>query len=265
MDLGLQDKVVLICGACGDVGTATAELLAEEGAALALTARSPEQLEQLAGKLSDRGVRTTGVVADLSDAGQVARLVEEVESSFGPIHGLVNTVGPNINRPQLYEDDDVWRFHFENVLMPAVRLGREVLPRMTARGAGSVVHLAATSARHYYTRLAAYAAMKGALAHVTKAFAREVAESGVRVNTVHPGWINKQSTKRMVREQAVAEGVTEQDVVSGLLDTRSDGAYYTSRFGEPEEYARAIAFLLSDASSYVNGAWFAVDGGHLAG
>ncbi|MCI3272414.1 SDR family NAD(P)-dependent oxidoreductase [Streptomyces cylindrosporus] len=265
MDLGLQDKVVLICGASGDVGVATAELLAEEGAALALTGRSPAPLDQLVGKLRDRGVRATGVVADLADSGQVARLVEEVESDFGPIHGLVNTVGPNIDRPQLYEDDEVWRFHFENVLMPAVRLGREVLPRMKARGAGSVVNLVATSARYYYTRLASYAAMKGAVAHVSKAFAKDVANSGVRVNTVHPGWIYKESTRRAVHEQAVAEGVSDQDVVEQWLAVKADGQFYTSRFGEPEEYARAIAFLLSDASSYVNGSWFAVDGGHAAG
>ncbi|MET7481620.1 SDR family oxidoreductase [Streptomyces sp. NPDC005538] len=265
MDLGLQDKVVLICGASGDVGTATAELLAEEGAALALTSRSPAALDQLVGKLREGGVRATGVVADLGDSGQVARLVEEVESDFGPIHGLVNTVGPNIDRPQLYEDDEVWRFHFENVLMPAVRLGREVLPRMKSRGAGSVVNLVATSARYYYTRLASYASMKAAVAHVSKAFAKDVANSGVRVNTVHPGWIYKESTRQAVHEQALAEGVSDEDVVGQWLDVKADGQFYTRRFGEPEEYARAIAFLLSDASSYVNGSWFAVDGGHAAG
>jgi NAD(P)-dependent dehydrogenase (short-subunit alcohol dehydrogenase family) len=268
VDLGLKGRLVLVTGASGDVGSATAALLAAEGAALALTGRDQAALAHTASVAREHGRQVETFPADLGDEARVAALIAQVEERMGPIHGVANTVGPMRRvpgEPQLYGADELWRFHFEHILMPAVRIGRKVLPLMKARGAGAVVNLAATSARYYTAGIAAYASMKAALAHVTKDFARDAGPHGVRVNCVHPGWINKESTKNMVRGRAGAEGVAEQVVVEALLREHADDQYYTRRFGEPAEYARVIAFLLSDQASYVNGAWLAVDGGHCAG
>lgn len=255
MDLGLRGRVVLVCGATGDLGAAVAGVLADEGAVLAVTGRSAESVAALGAH---------GFVCDLADTSQTERLVADVESTVGPIHGVVNTVGPIRHPPQgpqLYADDDIWDHHFQQVLMPVVRVCRAVVPLMKERGCGSIVNISATSARHYYPRMASYAAMKAAVSHVTKAYARDAAPAGVRVNALHPGWINQDRTKEMVRSLAADRGVSEQAVVADLMREKSDDMYYTKRFGEPDEYAQVIAFLLSDQAGYVAGARIAVDGG----
>ena len=193
MDLALRDRVALVTGGSGDLGLATARVLLEEGATVALAGRSRERLDAAVARLP-RGAPVHVFVADLTDAAQVDDLVAAVTASAGPVDAVVNTVGPVLrtDTPPLYADDEAWRFHFEADLMPVVRTCRAVMPGMKAAGRGAIVNVAATSARHHHGRLAHYSAMKAAVAHVTKTYARDGARHGVRVNAVHPGWIHKE-------------------------------------------------------------------------
>jgi NAD(P)-dependent dehydrogenase (short-subunit alcohol dehydrogenase family) len=267
MDLGLRGRVALVTGGSGDLGLATSRVLLEEGAIVALAGRSREKLEEAVATLPLPTPDAHVFVTDFTDAAQVRDLVAAVAADLGPIDAVVNTVGPLLRSetPPLYADDDAWRFHFEADLMPVVRTCREVMPGMKAAGGGAIVNVAATSARHYHGRLAHYSAMKAAVAHVTKTYARDGARHGVRVNAVHPGWIHKRSTEERVQAEAERLGVAPPEAMSRMIAGSSDGMFYSDRFGLPEEYANVIAFLLSDRASYVNGAWIAVDGGSPVG
>ena len=270
MDLGLSGKIVLVTGATGDLGRATSELLAEEGAHIAVAGRDREMIDGLVTELTSGGGTATGFDADLGSSGPVPSLIASIEREMGPIYGVVNTVGP-ISRnaldgvPQIYREDDLWQFHFDQVLMPAVRICREVMPLMKERRSGSIINFAALSARHYFGYLGAYAAMKAAVAHISKNYARDGAEFGVRVNCIHPGWIYKDKIKQQVRDTMSERGLSEEEVVGEILGNMSDNQFYSNRFGEPAEYAQVIAFLLSERASYVNSAWLPVDGGSAPG
>jgi 3-oxoacyl-[acyl-carrier protein] reductase len=270
MDLGLEGKLVLVTGATGDLGRAAAQLLSAEGAHIAVAGRNRSMVDNLALELTSGTGTAMGFEADLSSSGPVTSLIDSVEREMGPIYGVVNTVGP-ISRnaldgvPQLYREDELWQFHFDQVLMPTVRICREVMPLMKERRSGSIINFAALSARHYFGYLGAYAAMKAAVAHVSKNYARDGAEYGVRVNCIHPGWIYKDKIKDQVRETMSDRGLSEDEVVDEILSNMSDNQFYSKRLGEPAEYAQVIAFLLSEKASYVNSVWLPVDGGSAPG
>lgn len=267
MELGLDGKWALVVGAGADIGRETALILADEGANLVLSGRRREALEATAAEVREMGAQATVAAVDLADPLGPERLTRETLAVAGRIDLLVNTAGPFPVRAlapggpgPLYGDDDSWAEAFDNVFMTAARLTREVLPLMKAQGSGAIVHLGANSARYYNPMTAQFAAMKAALVHAVKNWARDSAPHGVRVNAVLPGWIRgERMAERLVRtsvDTGVAVGQVERDMVAG-----HDALYWTPRMGRPREYADAIAFLLSERASYINGALVPVDGG----
>lgn len=259
----LEDKVILVTGGTGDLGAAIANLLISEGAKVAITGRSKDGIDEVLAGFGDAPGSVIGIEVDLGTEAAAFELVAAVERDLGPIYGAVNTVGPMIRseKSHMYSDDELWQFHFDQVLMPTVRVCREVMPLLKERRRGSIVNVAATSARFYAGYLGAYGAMKGAVAHVTKNYARDGAEYGIRVNCIHPGWIALDKTKDMVARTSEEQGVPPEQVIRDLIKVKSDNQFHAMRMGEPSEYAHVIAFLLSDYASYVNSAWLAVDGG----
>lgn len=267
MELGLDGKWALVVGAGADIGRETALTLADEGANLVLAGRRREALEATAAQVREMGAQASVAAIDLGDPLGAGRLTREALAVAGRIDLLVNTAGPFPVRAlapggpgPLYGDDDSWAEAFDNVFMTAARLTREVLPLMKAQGSGAIVHLGANSARYYNPMTAQFAAMKAALVHAVKNWARDAAPHGVRVNAVLPGWIRgERMAERLVRtsvDTGVAVGQVECDMVAG-----HDALYWTPRMGRPREYADAIAFLLSARASYINGALVPVDGG----
>jgi len=260
MDLGLKGKGALVVGAGADVGRATALLLAQEGARLVLAGRNRSSLEETA-RLAGHG---EVVIADLASSESAGALVREAEQRLGGVDVLVNTVGPFPRDPAVpvpaYGHDESWLAAFDSLFLSAARLGREAIPLMKARGRGAVVNLAANSARHYTAGTGQYGAMKAALAHLTKNWARDCAASGVRVNAVLPGWIKGAALAETLRADAAAAGVAPRDLEADTM-VGHDRNFWSPRMGTPEEYAAAIAFLVSDRASYINGALIPVDGG----
>lgn len=267
MDLGLNGKSALVVGAGADIGRAIALSLAREGATVVLVGRRREALEESAALIKQIGGVARIVVGDLSRTEEVQRVVDAALSAQGKLDLLANTAGPfpvkamrqNSAAP-IYGDDESWAEAFDGVFMSAVRLTREVLPRMKAQGSGAIVHLGANSARYYNPMTAQFAAMKAALVHAVKNWARDAGGHGVRVNAVLPGWIKSARTAQRVADTAAKTGrsleQTERDMV-----TAHDNLYWTPRMGRPEEYADAALFLLSERASYINGALLPVDGG----
>lgn len=267
MDLGLEGKTAIVVGAGADVGRAAALALARERVRVILVGRRREPLEDTAVLVQAAGGKAHVLPGNLGESTSVRRIVEEAQSVTGSIDLLANTAGPfpmvgadaNGLGP-MYGNDASWSQAFDGVFMTAARLAREVMPLMKARGSGAVVHLGANSARYYNPMTAQFGAMKAALVHAVKNWARDGIKHGVRVNAVLPGWIKGERIAQRLRSGAASAAApieqVEQDMITG-----HDKLYWMPRMGRPEEYADAIVFLLSERASYINGALIPVDGG----
>lgn len=243
------------------MGRATALVLADEGARLALASQTAARLERTAAECTDRGAEVAWWADDLAAPNAPPRVVEAVIERFGRVDALVNTVGPLVRTSGILDqDDDCWQRHFDSVLMSAVRFCREVVPLMQANGGGAIVNISAMSVRHYHPQLAYYSAQKAALAHFTKNLAREFAHDGIRANAVMPGMIASEGVQERRRIAARERQMTEQEYFVDA-NARYGGVTWADRLGTPEEIADVVAFLISDRATYVNGAWVNVDGG----
>jgi NAD(P)-dependent dehydrogenase (short-subunit alcohol dehydrogenase family) len=261
VELGLQGKVTLVTGAGLGMGRATALLLAEEGARLALTSQTESRLEKTAADAAERGAEVATWAADLAAPSAAAEVVGAARERFGTVDALVNTVGPYERTTGILEqDDDLWEEHLQGVLLSAVRMCREVVPLMQSAGGGAIVNVSAMSIRHHIPALAPYSAAKSALAHFTKNLAREFAGDGIRTNAVMPGMIASEPVRERMARAAAEKGMSESDYLADA-NRRYHGVTWADRLGEPEEIANVVAFLLSERASYVNGAWVNVDGG----
>ncbi len=263
MDLGLHDRVALVCGASEGMGRGAALSLAAEGARVVLVARTRETLEKTAAETEERGAsETVPLVADLIEEASVRDVVATVLGRFGRIDVLANTVGlcEPVHEGFLAEDDSYWNRAYQSVLMAAVRTCRATIPAMREQGGGSIVNISAMSARHYLPMLAHYSSQKAALAHLTKNLAREFARDGIRANAVMPGLIGSEGVMRRLDQRKHERGWDEQQVFDAVND-KYHGVTWADRLGTPGEIGDVVAFLASDRASYVNGALVNVDGG----
>ena len=273
MDLGLKDKVALVLGATQGMGRATAVRLGAEGAHVVLCSRNRVEgdseyryvtkptLQSVAQEVADAGAASTlTVVADLTHDGDAEKIVREIIEHYGHLDKLVNTVGLCEVRTSPVEPDELWERAFQSVLMTSVRITRAAIPIMLQNGGGAIVTTSAMSVRHFIPRIAHYSAQKAALAHFTKNIAKEYAAQGIRANAVLPGMIlNEQLVEE--REQRMAKSGHTEDEDFRERNQVYGGATWGNRFGVPEDIADAIAFLLSERATYINGVLLNVDGG----
>ncbi|WP_134766111.1 SDR family oxidoreductase [Nocardioides sp. 1609] len=249
MDLGLTDRVYVVTGGARGLGRATADVLVAEGARVVLSGRSAETLDAARDALGAGVVAT--VVADNADPGTPARLAAAARDTWGRLDGALVSVGGPPKGPVTGITDDQWRTAFESVFLGAVRLGRELAGQLGE--GGSLAFVLSSSVRAPLADMAVSNGLRPGLAMVAKTLADEVGPRGVRVNGLLPGRV---STER----------VAELDAASGDPDAARTAALRSiplGRYGEPAEFGRAAAFLLSPAASFVSGVMLPVDGGML--
>ena len=246
----LQDRVALITGAGGVIGRATAELFVERGARVVCVVRRESDIAKLEAALPDDALV---LQADVTKEEDVERYVGETRGLAGSIDIFFNNAG--IEGPQApiadYPTTDFMRVMEVNVL--GVFLGlKHVLPVMTAQGSGVIVNMGSIASSIGGARMSGYIASKHAVLGLTRSAALEAAPHGVRVNMVAPGFIES----RMLSDIATRLGGDTE----GLTKLVPDG-----RLGQPQEVARAVAFLASDESRYMNGTSLLIDGGRTVG
>ncbi len=253
MDLGLKDRVAIVTGGSKGLGQAEAEALAAEGAAVVVaTARSVREADQVARTLQDRGCRATSVQADVSQTADVQRLVETTLKTFGRLDILVNnagTVGPTLAKPLLEMPDDLWDAMLANHLRSAFLCIKYAAPHMVRQGWGRIVNTSSIHGRvGGRPNLGHYGAAKAGVVALTMTAARELGPKGITANVIAPGFIGTTSLRANMGEAMI--GKLSPQIPLG-------------RIGEPAEVGRVVAFLASEAASYLNGAIVDITGGRL--
>jgi 3-oxoacyl-[acyl-carrier protein] reductase len=251
MDLGIRDRVALVCAASRGLGRASAEALAREGARVAIVARGREALDEAAASMG-----AMPVAGDVSREEDRGRIVAEVEEGLGPVEILVNNAGGPPAGPFESHDLGAWRSAMELNLVSAVHTTRLVLPGMIARGEGRIVNIVSIAGLEAVDDLILSNASRPAVLGWTRALAREVAGRGVGVVAVCPGLFFTDRVRDLVRVRAGRAGTSEDEALAAWASTVP-----ASRLGRPEELGDLVAFLASPRAAYVCGAAIGIDGG----
>jgi 7-alpha-hydroxysteroid dehydrogenase len=242
----LDGRVAIVTGAGQGIGAGCAVALAEAGADVALAARTEADLEAVAERVRAVGRRAVVVPTDVTDADQLARLVDTTVDGLGRVDILVNNAGGWDPRPVSHTSVRAMEGAFKFNVIAAFSLTQLCVPHMVTAGAGSVVNISSRAASMVQPCFVAYATAKAALSMMTRAMAPELAPK-VRVNAIEVGG---------VETQALSHVLTDDSIRTQLEDNTP-----MSRVGQPEDIAAAVLYLASDASSWVTGKIFEVDGG----
>ena len=251
----LDGKVALITGGNSGIGRATAALLAQEGATVVLTGRNKERGEEVAKGINETGGQAVFLQADVRVADDCRRAVEGTLDRFGRVDVLFNNAGVYYPKTTVDCTEEEWDETIDSSLKGAFLMSKYVLPSMTERGSGSIIHNSSGWGILGGERAAAYCAAKGGLVVMAKAMAIDHGPDGIRVNCVCPG----DTETPMLTVDAEMRGMSWEDYEAGAADRP------LGRIGTPEEIARAVLFLASDDSSFVTGEALVVDGGGVAG
>jgi 3-oxoacyl-[acyl-carrier protein] reductase len=243
VDLALKGRTAIVCGASAGIGLGIAEALAEEGANVAMFARSRDALEREAERLGALSVR-----GDVSVPADLERLVERTLEAFGGIDIVVNNSGGPPRTTALAMDEESIEAAVQLLLVSAVRLTALCLPHLERSGHGRVVTITSSSVKEPIDNLALSNSVRPGVVGWSKTLAREIGPQGITVNCIAPGRIDTERLK-----EVYPDGPTEADLATIPL----------RRLGTTREIGDLVAFLCSDRGAYVSGATIPVDGGLL--
>lgn len=255
-----KDKIVLITGGGRGIGRAVAFAFARAGASVAVVARTAEEVARVAAEIRDEcGVQTTHATCDVSDAGEVARVVASVTETFGRgCEILVNNAGIAESAPILKTNDEFWQRHLAINLNGTFYCTRAALPSMLERGWGRIINIASIAGKTGAPYIAAYAASKHGVLGLTRSVALEVASKGVTVNAICPGYVDTDMTTRALERIEAKTGHTIADALETLKRTSPQNRLVT-----PEEVAALALLLASEDGRGINGQAINVDGGSV--
>jgi NAD(P)-dependent dehydrogenase (short-subunit alcohol dehydrogenase family) len=263
MDLGLSGAHAVVAGGSKGMGRAVAEILAADGANVAVTARGREALDDTVSALKAAGsADAVGISVDMADPGSILDAYAELGDRWGSLNVLVHTVGP---RDGTFEqlDDEGWAQAFTLGTMSAVRNVRAALPLLRAAEWGRIAIFSAHSIQRQSPRLVAYTASKAAVTSLAKNLAKSLAPEGILVNAVCPGTIVTASFTENLKEIFAADNLDPSDPydVMAWIDKVFHQPADLGRAGLPDEVASLTAYLVSQRNGYVTGACVNADGG----
>lgn len=250
-ELQFNGRAVVVTGAGSGIGRATAEIFGELGATLYALDRDNEALSDVARSIGSVGGKCEPVVADVTSEADVEQLCIRLDRDRVELKALVNNVGNN--RIKLIEEMSLgeWNDQLSVNLTSAFMLSKSLMPKLTASGSGAIVNVSSGFGVVGGPRMPGYSAAKAGLIGLTRQLAVDYGARGVRINAVCPGLTLTERIKGYLDRELVDRAAILRRVPSG-------------RLAQPREIGNMVAFLASDASSYVNGAVVPVDGGHTA-
>jgi 3-oxoacyl-[acyl-carrier protein] reductase len=261
MDLRLAGKHALVTGSSGGIGEGVAKIMAREGVAVVVHGRSEASTARVVKEILDTGGKAFAATGDLSSDQGASRVADRAFGALGAVDILVNNAGVFPFRGWTDTTPEDWSQIYNINVVSMVRLVRLLTPQMKQLGWGRIIQIASGVATSPNASMPDYAATKAATVNLTVSLARELAGTGITVNTVTPGAIVTPGWKDLALALATAQGWSadvneiERRLLAGPL------ANPAGRLGRIEDVANVVAFLASPLADYVNGANFRVDGG----
>lgn len=256
MELQLSGKTAVIAASSQGLGKAIAEGLLREGANVVVSGREEEKLKDVVAELQQIG---SGKVVfrrtDITNPEDIKQLIQTAVDQFGGVDILVNNAGgPPAGSFETITDEQ-WQTAFELNLLSYIRLIRESLPFLKEHG-GKIINIASSSIKEPIPGLLLSNTFRTGIVGLTKTLAQELAQYGILINTVAPGRI---ATDRVIHLDEV--NAEKMQISREEVEERVKGTIPLGRYGKPEEFAKVVVFLASDANSYMTGSSFLVDGG----
>ncbi len=243
----LTGRTALVTGASSGLGRHFALVLARAGARVAIGARRMDRLVSLAEEIRAVGAEALLVELDVTDGNSIEQAVGQTADAMAGIDILVNNAGIVVAKPALELTADDWDLTIATNLRGAFLVAQAAARRMAGTGGGSIVNIASIAGLRTGGHLAAYAASKAGLIHLTRNLAVDLARNGVRVNAIAPGYIETELNAEFFASKA------GEDMIRRIPQRR---------LGRPEDLDGSLLLLASDASRYMTGAVLVVDGGH---
>jgi len=261
MDLGLKDRVALVCGASKGLGKAVALGLAREGTRLAICSRNLENIQKVAEEIRKAsGTEVIPLAVDLSSSEEARRFFREAHQHYGQVDILVNNAGGPPSLLFLEISEDHWQEAFQLTLMSAVTLMKEAIPVMQARKFGRIINLTSVAVKQPILGLILSNALRTGLVGLAKTLATIYAPDNILINNVCPGYTLTERVRELSAVIARRQHATPEAVIQGW-----EAEIPMGRLGKPEELADLVVFLASERAGYLTGATIQVDGGYYRG
>lgn len=273
MDLGITGKTALITGGDSGIGLATAKFLFQEGANVLINGRHQSKLEEALCEIKELGSeknpkvknsQAEWIAADLSKTGEAEKLAREAAERFGHVDIVAHAAGIHGSHGDFLTLSDAdWLHTLQTDLMGAVRVCRSFIPQMREKKWGRIVLIASENALQPYPGDDPYNVCKAGIINLARSLSKAYSPDGVLINSVSPAFINTPMTDEMMDKLAVQHNSSRKEAVQWFLKNKRPGIV-TDRRGRPEEVAKVIGFLCSEAASFVTGSNYRVDGGSVA-
>lgn len=259
MELGLKAKVAFVAAASQGLGRAVAEELAAEGASLILNSRRADKIADLCSEIHKRfDVDVIPAAGDLSNTLELEQAVSAGLDRFGRIDILVTNIGGPAAGTFESLSSDSWNDAFQSLLMSVVDLTRLVIPGMKERRWGRILNVTSIAVKQPVDNLILSNSLRAAVTGFAKTLSNEVAEYGITVNNILPGYTLTERVEQLARSISEKQGISVNEAKK-----QWESQIPMKRLGRPDEFAALAAFLVSERASYITGSSIAVDGGWI--
>ncbi len=257
MDLGLEGRIVLICGSSKGIGYGCARVMAREGARIIMVSRNRTNLKKAAGRLGEEsGADIFTIAADLGTAQGTKTVIEKIINKYKGLDVLINNTGGPPPGGFMDKDEGAFEEAHQNILMSAVRLCYGFLPCMIRRGRGRIINITSVTVKEPSTALVLSDVYRAGVISLAKTLSMEVGKYKITVNNLCPGSVETERARLLRKHQASASGQSVQEIKKKALSEIPLG-----RLQPPEDFGNIAAFLASDLAGNITGVTLQVDGG----